>query len=180
MTQPVNPVFYDCEASGVDGVPIEIGWAIVEEDGGEIVSESHLVKPPKSWCIEARWDPCAEALHGIALVQLASQGRLPFEIARRMNAALAGRELFSDSPMDEAWTRQLFDEAGEDPAFLLRRTDANIVIAAFARSQGVGDAALAEVRKEAERRSPRTHRAEADARFWAELWLMLSTKGSPA
>jgi len=21
------PVFYDCEASGLDGVPIEIGWA---------------------------------------------------------------------------------------------------------------------------------------------------------
>ena len=34
------PVFYDCEASCIGGLPIEIGWAFVEIAPGEIRSES--------------------------------------------------------------------------------------------------------------------------------------------
>jgi hypothetical protein len=43
------PVFYDCEATCIGGLPIEIGWAFTELSTGEIQSESHLIKPPLHW-----------------------------------------------------------------------------------------------------------------------------------
>jgi hypothetical protein len=91
------PVFYDCEASCIGGLPIEIGWAFIDTATGEIQSESHLVKPPLHWDMLSVWDPDAEKLHGISLEQLHAQGRPPFEVARRMNEVLSGRELFSDA-----------------------------------------------------------------------------------
>lgn len=110
---PANaPVFYDCEASALSGAPIEVGWAFVEADTGLIISEAHLIRPPSDWAIEDSWDPEAEALHGILLDLLQAQGRPAWEVAKRMNAALRGGELLSDSPHDEAWLMQLFDEAG--------------------------------------------------------------------
>lgn len=169
----MNPVFYDCEASGLKGVPIEIGWVIVEGDG-EIVSEGHLIKPPASWNLSRRWDEEAEALHGISQTELATVGKPPFVIARRMNAALTGRELFSDSPFDEAWLRMLFEDAGEEPAFTVCRTSAEVLIAQRARELGLSDDQLADIVAEAERAAPRAHRAEADARHLATLWCMLS------
>ena len=43
-----------------------------------------------------------------------------------MNEVLAGRELFSDAPVDdERWLRIIFDEAGFDPAFTIRKTYAD-------------------------------------------------------
>ena len=118
------PVFYDCEASSLDGFVIEIGWALAPPGGGKIVSAGYLVRPAPDWEIEASWDPNAEALHGVSLDHLLKHGRPAWEVARTMNRALAGRELFSDSPNDELWTRQIFDEAGVDPAFTMRRMDA--------------------------------------------------------
>ena len=107
------PVFYDCEASCIGGLPIEIGWAFIDTSRGEIQSESHLLKPPLHWDMQSVWDPDAEKLHGISLEQLNAQGRPPFEVARRMNEVLSGRELFSDAPADdERWLRIIFDEAG--------------------------------------------------------------------
>lgn len=43
-----DPVFYDCEATGLEGVPIEIGWAFADVNNA-IQSEGHLIKPPESW-----------------------------------------------------------------------------------------------------------------------------------
>ena len=43
------PVFYDCEASCIGGLPIEIGWAFVDMLTGEIRSKNHVVKPPSHW-----------------------------------------------------------------------------------------------------------------------------------
>jgi len=124
------PVFYDCEASCIGGLPIEIGWAFIDKSG-ELQSESHLVKPP------LHWDPDAEKLHGISLEQLYVQGRPPFEVARRMNQVLAGRELFSDGPADdERWLRIIFDEAGLDPAFTIRRTYADVLTSQLAAKRG--------------------------------------------
>jgi hypothetical protein len=34
------PVFYDCEASCIGGLPIEIGWAFLDVSTSEIQSES--------------------------------------------------------------------------------------------------------------------------------------------
>ena len=79
------PVFYDCEASCIGGLPIEIGWAFIDTSRGGIQSESHLVRPPLHWDMKPVWDPDAEKLHGISLEQLLAQGRPPLEVARRMN-----------------------------------------------------------------------------------------------
>ena len=75
------------------------------------------------------WDPDAEKLHGISLEQLHAQGRPPSEVARRMNEVLTGGELFSDAPADdERWLRIIFDEAGLDPAFTIRRTHTDVLV----------------------------------------------------
>ena len=126
------------------------------------------------------WDPDAEKLHGISLKQLHEQGRPPFEVARRMNDVLAGRELFSDAPADdERWLRIIFDEAGLDPAFTIRRTHADVLIAQLAAKLGWDSASYVAAKAETDRISPRTHRAEADARHLAVLWRTIS-KGEPS
>jgi hypothetical protein len=169
------PVFYDCEASCIGGLPIEIGWAFIDTSRDEIQSESHLVRTPLHWDMQPVWDPDAEKLHGISLKQLDAQGRPPFEVARRMNQVLAGRELFSDAPADdERWLRIIFDEAGLDPVFTIRRTDAEVLTSRLAMKLGWDSASYEAAKSEADRNSPRTHRAEADARHWAVLWRMIS------
>jgi len=174
------PVFYDCEASCIGGLPIEIGWAFVETLTGEIKSESHLVRPPPYWDMESVWDPDAEKLHGISRQQLIAQGRPSFEIARRMNKVLVGRELFSDAPADdERWLRIIFDEAGLEPAFTIRRTHADVLTAQLAARLGWDIVGYEAARAEAARISPRTHRAEADARLLAVCWHIIS-KGAAA
>lgn len=164
------PVFYDCEASDVEGYPIEIGWAFLDLEAGTVVSESHLIRPPDDWPIKESWDRAAERLHGIALSQLRLDGRPVWEIARRMNGALGGRELFSDAPQDEAWLRLLFDAAGLEPTFLVRRTDARVLISRVAGDRGLDEAAYARAKAKAADLAPRRHRAEADARHLAVLW----------
>jgi hypothetical protein len=112
------PIFYDCEATCIGGLPIEAGWAFVDTAAGEIQSESHLLKPPSHWDMKPVWDPDAEKRHGISLHELLAHRRQPFEVARRMNEALADRELFSDAPADdEHWLRIIFEEGGPDLAF---------------------------------------------------------------
>ena len=56
----MNPVFYDCEATGPSGYPIEVGWAYIDELGA-LISESHLIRPPAEWDIKSVWDEQAEA-----------------------------------------------------------------------------------------------------------------------
>ncbi len=169
MAAPI-PVFYDCEASDMEGYPIEIGWAFLDPEAGTVVSESHLIRPPDDWPIKESWDPAAERLHGIALSQLWLDGRPVWEIGRRMNEALGGRELFSDAPQDEAWLRQLFDAAGLEPTFLVRRTDARVLISRVAGDRGLDEAAYARAKAKAVALAPRRHRAEPDARHLAVLW----------
>jgi hypothetical protein len=96
---------------------------------GDILSEAHLVRPPEDWGLAERWDEAAEDIHAITRADLLRVGRPAWDIARRMNAMLAGRALFSDSPHDEAWLRLLFEAAGCDPAFMVHRLDARLVIA---------------------------------------------------
>ena len=130
-------------------------------------SEIHLVKPPLHWDMQPVWDPDAEKLHGISLEQLHAQGRPPFEVARRMNEVLAGRELISDGPADdERWLRIVFGEAGLHPAFTIRRTDADVLTSQLAAELGWDSASYEVAKSEAEHISPGTHRAEADARHW--------------
>jgi DNA polymerase III epsilon subunit-like protein len=171
------PVFYDCEASGLEGFPIEIGWAFFDAGTGTVESESHLVNPSPEWDVQSLWDPDAEALHGISLKHLRQHGQPAYSIARRMNQCLADRELFSDSPMDEAWLKQLFDAAGLEPFFIIRRTLAGVITEQAARSRLMPADVYRAAQERATQLSPRTHRAEADARHLATFWQLI-TEGS--
>jgi len=164
------PAFYDCEASGFDGVPIEIGWAFAESGTAIITSEGHLVRPPADWLIEESWDSAAEALHGISLGRLRRDGRPVWEIAQRMNRVLDGRELFSDSPLDGVWLRCIFEAAGIDPSFTIGKMDAEALISELAANRGFDAAAYTRAKTIAAHLAPLRHRAEADARYWAILW----------
>jgi hypothetical protein len=91
-----------------------------------------------------------------------------------VNDVLSGRELFSDAPADdERWLRIIFDEAGPDPA-TIRRTHADVFMAQLAAKLGWDSASYEAAKAESDRISPRTHRAEADARHWAVLWRIIS------
>jgi hypothetical protein len=170
----VEPIFYDCEASAYEGFPIEVGWAFYDHDSG-IVSEGHLIRPPAEWRIEKVWDPGAEKRHGITPARLGTEGELPWDVARRMNIILAGRELYSDAaPYDQYWLRLLFDAGGVDPVFTTREMDARVLISARAAKRGMDASAFAQAKARAMKYAPRRHRAEADARFLAALWIIVS------
>jgi hypothetical protein len=91
-----------------------------------------------------------------------------------MNIALGGRELFSDAPQDEAWLRLLFDAAGCEPTFMIRRTDAWVLISQVTADRGLDEAAYASAKALAAEMAPRRHRAEADARHLAVLWRIVA------
>jgi hypothetical protein len=170
------PIFYDCEASCIGGLPIEIGWAVVDMATGKIQSESYLVKPPSHWDMQPVWDPDAEKLHGISLEQLIAHGHPPSEIARRMSDVLAGRELFSDSPVDDKrWLQMIFGEASAEPTFTIGKLNAGVLTAQLAAKLGWDSACYEAAKSDAVRISPKTHRAEADARHLAVLWHLIST-----
>ena len=174
MIEPMSPVFYDFEASGLHGVAIEIGWAFVDPATKSVVSESHLIKPSDISELEKAWDPIAEDLHGITLSTVTKDGRPAFEIAKRMNSVLRGRELFADSPFDETWLMQVFDAAGLEPEFHIRKYLADLYIQERSAQLGILTATFARLQETANRLSPQTHRAEPDARHWATLWLLVS------
>jgi hypothetical protein len=171
-----EPVFYDCEASCLGGPPIEIGWAFVDPSTGKIHSESHLVKPPDHWDLKQLWDPDAEKLHRISMQQVLLYGRPPLEIASRMNTCLAGRELYSDSPVDdERWLRMIFNEAALAPTFAIAKRNAKSLITDRAFEMGWDDVQLEYTKNEVDRVAPpRVHRAEADARHLAAYWLAVA------
>jgi hypothetical protein len=168
------PVFYDCEASSLEGLPIEIGWAFLNPQSGQIQSEGHLIKPPANWDLHRLWDSEAEALHGISIEHLMAHGRSPLEIVRGMKAVLAGSELYSDDSKDEVWLRQLFEPAGLDPAVTIRKTNASVFLTQLAQDLGWDSARYKAAKQEAARLAPHIHRAEADARYWAVLWSILT------
>ena len=136
----------------------------------EVVCSERTIRPPDDWPVKETWDRAAERLHGITLAQLCRDGRPTWEVARRMNTVLDGRELSSDALQDEAWLRPLFDTAGLDPTFTIRRTDARILIWRVAADLGMDEATYARAKALAEELAPRRHRAEADAGHLAVFW----------
>jgi hypothetical protein len=171
-----TPVFYDCEASSLEGKPIEIGWAFALADGS-IVSEAHLIWPPVSWMVERSWDPDAEALHGLSLERLRREGRPVLAIAQRLNLALAGRDLFADDVRDPLWLLELFKEAQVEPTFNVRLTNAKTLFLQIAAGRGFDAGTLERIEREANELEPTRHRAEPDARRLAIRWAR--TAGCP-
>ena len=77
---------------------------------------------------------------------------------------------------DEGWLNQRFDAAGIDPMFAVRRTDANVLVLQLASNHGWSAQQYAAAEQAVERVAPRTHRAEADARYWAALWQIVASE----
>lgn len=174
MIEKMSPVFYDIEASALNGFPIEIGWAQVNEIG-HVVSESYLIRPVSSWDLKGNWDDNAEKLHGISKKLLLKNGIAVDEVAARMNNALRNRELFSDSGFDEAWLQQIFDETALTPSFIVRRTSCEVIIRNRATQLGTSGKSLRKLQHEASQLSPIRHRAEADACYWATIWKLIGS-----
>jgi hypothetical protein len=82
--------------------------------------------------------------------------------------------VFGLSADDERWLRIIFEEAGPDPAFTIRRTHADVLITQLAVKLGWDSASYEAAKAEADRISPKTHRADADARHWAMFWRIIS------
>ena len=169
------PVFFDIEASGLHGVPIEIGWAFADIETESILTESYLIRPPKTWAVTASWDEEAERLHGISYARLQTEGATATHIMRRMNETLGGSTLYSDAPAwDGDWMQTIVDAGGVTPRFSLSRVEAHSFIGTVARNSDWRAEDILALMEKIGRNHPRTHRAADDARHLAALWLALS------
>ncbi len=115
------PAFLDCEASsfGRGSYPIAVAWS---DAAGAI---SRCLIDPSSVPAWTDWDPAAERIHGIDRDRLARHGLPPAEVARRLEADLAGGCAHSDAPdYDGRWLGELFARAlGRPPRFALAHAD---------------------------------------------------------
>ena len=133
--------FIDVEASAFNGFPIEIGWLTADLSDGW----STIILPTANWVKTYPWDKQAELLHGLKWRKLMNQGMPPKEVAERLNADLAGAEVYSDAPeYDGKWLALLFAAAGITQGFSVKDATAFIKQAAMARTPfpiGYGDIA---------------------------------------
>ncbi|HBK92361.1 MAG TPA: transcriptional regulator [Parvularcula sp.] len=144
--------FIDFEASGLgpQSWPIEVGWSL--DDG---VTESFLISPAPDWPMTA-WDGKAERLHGITPRMLADLGLDAAATCERLDAALAGRTVYSDAPdWDSFWMLRLYQAA---------RRRCAIKLEDFARAMPpLTPDQKAKLLQQADRLAPRRHRAAEDA-----------------
>ncbi|AZZ95040.1 hypothetical protein EUZ85_00830 [Hahella sp. KA22] len=101
------PAIIDVEASGSGrgSYPIEVGF--IRADGFSYCS---LIKPQPTW---TDWDESAQQAHGVSRQTLAARGKDVRDVARDLNAQLAGQTIYSDAwGQDFAWLSLLFAEAG--------------------------------------------------------------------
>jgi hypothetical protein len=167
-----KPVFYDFEASGLDGYPIEVGWAFV--DGQKrIVSDGSLILPDPRWNVAAKWDEAAEQIHGISLKHLMEKGVPALQVAQRLNQALAGLSLYSDSLFDQKWMGQLFEAADLAPSFALEDMLAPLLIEKLRAELGLTEDDVAGLYRVGDHKAPHLDRAKPDARHWAARWQAL-------
>jgi hypothetical protein len=169
------PVFFDIEASSLEGVPIEIGWAFADAKTGSIQAESYLIQPPDAWHLAASWDEEAERLHGIGQGHLQREGNTASHIMHRMNEVLDGAILYSDAPAwDGEWMRMIVDAGCVAPRFSVSHTEAHGFIGTLARDGDWRSEDVLALVGTIAATYPRTHRAADDARHLAALWFALS------
>ena len=107
ISYPVH--FLDFEASGLHGVPIEIGVATLF-DGGKIETWSRLIRPAPDWIEDDDlWDPMAVMIHGISREQLLDEGEDPRRVMTQLKERVGVAAFFySDAPQYEsAWLGEL-------------------------------------------------------------------------
>lgn len=108
------PTVLDVEASGFgrNSYPIEIGFVL--PNGHAYCT---LIRPETHW---THWDAQAEATHHIPRALLVERGLAVPDVARAINAQLAGQTVYSDGwANDYSWLGALFDAADMSPAFRL-------------------------------------------------------------
>lgn len=109
-----SPTVLDIEASGLgrSSYPIEIGYVL--PDGHAYCT---LVQPEPEW---THWDPEAASLHRITRELLQERGLSARDVAKLLNAQLAGTTVYTDGwANDFTWLNVLFEAAGMSPRFKL-------------------------------------------------------------
>jgi len=147
------PTVLDVEASGFgrNSYPIEIGFVL--PNGHAFCT---LIRPEAHW---THWDAQAEATHHIPRALILQRGVAVPEVARAINAQLAGQTVYSDGWVnDYSWIAALFDAADMSPAFKLE----NLRALLDDEQADQWHAIKAQVSSE---RGTQRHRASADARL---------------
>ena len=150
------PIIIDVEASGFGraGYPIEIG--LVLPDG---TPHCYLISPARGW---TAWDPRAEAVHGISRETLLQRGSPADEVARRLNALLGHKTVYSDAwGFDLSWIGKLYDVAGVAQSFRLASLYELLDERQFEAWEGLREQVAGEL-------TLRRHRASGDARILRE------------
>lgn len=162
-------VFIDLEASGIHArsYPIEIGWATCD-----LLSTSFLIRPHPKWD-ENDWSVTSERIHNIPRQLLFADGIDVLDAAHRINAVCAGKEVLTDNPeFDQSWLTELFYAAGVQQAFTLN--DANQISALAALLSGLDAGEAQALEERVKQHYPHPHRAAADARRAAAMFLALA------
>jgi hypothetical protein len=165
----IDCLFLDVESSGLHAAsyPIEIGWC-----GPDLLPVSFLIGPPVHWA-EDDWSIISERIHGISRQATITDGIDAGEAAVRLNAACAGKVVASDRPpFDQAWLARLFEAAGIDQTFVLRDTAPLVQRAAML--SGLDASEVEALQKRVDRCYPHLHRAAADARRAAAMFVALA------
>ena len=157
--------FLDFEASSLDqaSYPIEAGWATLDLETGEITSEAMLILPISTW---TDWNAKSQSIHGIERSTLLQEGYTAKAVAQRMSMVLTGPVFCDGGEYDVNWNHRLFDAAGMSVPFAIL----NYWRAVEQRQDDYGVSGAAQFEAYQRFRAPRPHRAEADARFLAELY----------
>ncbi|XSG84112.1 MAG: hypothetical protein ACPW60_10255 [Methylohalobius sp. ZOD2] len=160
------PRFIDVEASslGPQSYPIQIAWS---DAGGDIESWLINPKPVESW---TDWDWNAQDVHQIPRSMLTEFGCEPQWVAKRMNQALDGQTVYSDSPgIDGFWLVTLFDAVGIYPAFRIEKSWS--LFRELADDQAIQ---TADARRAWGRTPGRRHQADVDVLHLLETWKILA------
>jgi hypothetical protein len=148
-----TPTVLDIEASGLgrNSYPIEIGYVL--PDGHAYCT---LIRPETDW---THWDEGAAGLHRITRELLQQRGLCARDVAKLLNAQLAGTTVYTDGwANDFTWLNVLFEAAGMSPRFKLENLRSLL-------SDDEADQWHAVKAQIASERGSQRHRASADARL---------------
>ncbi|MBS4047170.1 MAG: hypothetical protein KG075_12570 [Alphaproteobacteria bacterium] len=162
-------VFMDFEASALrDGYPVEVGWAWVEQS--HVRADGMLIAPADEWLTPGFvWDPIAEAIHGLPLSRLRSDGVAPTKVCHALNQRLQDKTVVFDTGpdgLDRHWLDLLFMEGGQARQFKLGGPVGEILEVVASRN-GLSEEQLTSLKKMA---PASNHHAAQDAAYYA--WCM--------
>ena len=158
----------DFEAAGLQSYPIELGWATVDLDAGNITAESFLIRPTQDWLENWEWDPEAERIHGISPEQLDREGIDVLDAVARASGALSAGTIYSDAPSYEAFWMGVLFEAGNSNRL---RQPIDIQNVANAFNHFPFDPGALRRRLMIREKVDPVHRAKGDAMAWAQIML---------